>query len=131
MNGWSFYIASSGDNLTSVAKLSEHMVQRGMRNAFPWHEHFRHTCSAERCGIGDRPELARRELIAASGCDLFLGIARLGRGSHVELGAALGSGIVRRIMLVGVKPEDSVFYCAEGVERAEYLENALRHLGLT
>jgi hypothetical protein len=130
MNGWSFYIASCGDNLRSVELLSEHLERQGMHNAFPWHEHLGHACSYGVCGIDNRSQLARHELIAAGTCMLFIGITRLGRGSHVELGAAL-RGPARRIVLIGVKPEDSVFYCANGVEIFDTLEDALRVLGVS
>ena len=49
------------------------------------------------------------EIDAASKCNIFIGAARMGKGSHVELGLALG-GDARRIILVGVDPADSVFY---------------------
>lgn len=108
MRGY-FYIASSRDGIAGVARLSAHLESQGMRNAFPWPMHFSHQCSLAVCDVRDRGELARFEIAAASTCDLFVGIARLGKGSHVELGAAL-VGRVSRVILVGVDPTDSVFY---------------------
>lgn len=112
-SGSTFYIASSRDGIADVADLCAALEVRGMSNAFPWPEHFAHKCCPELCGIRDREDLARRELSAASSCDLFIGVARLGKGSHVELGAAL-VGRPKRVILVGVDTSDSVFY-ADGV----------------
>lgn len=110
-----FYAASSRDGMASVIRLHDALTRRGWRNAFPWPRHFDHVCSIMHCGVMDRAALAREELRAARSCDLFVGIARLGKGSHVELGAAL-SGPLKRIVLVGVDPADSVFYVASDVE---------------
>lgn len=107
--GKTFYIASSRDGLADVAAIAAHLEGRGMVNAFAWPEHFNHRCSLNTCGIGDRQDLARRELEAAGSCSLFVGVARLGKGSHVELGAAL-TGDPKEIFLVGVERSDSVFY---------------------
>lgn len=119
-----FYIASSRDRLDEVCRLAAELEARGMRNAFAWPEHFSHRCSLESCGIRDRDHLAQCELLAAGRCDLFIGIARLGKGSHVELGAALAIGVAR-VILVGVDRADSVFYDAARVEHASDLAAAL------
>jgi hypothetical protein len=120
-----FYIASSRDRIAEVREIAQFLEARGMRNAFDWPEHFDHKCSLEGCGIRDRPDLAKRELEGASTCDLFIGIARLGRGSHVELGAAL-VGPAHKIILVGVDRGDSVFYDAAGVEHMATVADVMR-----
>ncbi len=97
-----------------------------MYNTFSWPDHFDHKCSQNGCGIRDRSDLARRELEGASTCDLFIGIARLGRGSHVELGAALVGLRAHRIILVGADRADSVFYDASGVEHAATVADVMR-----
>jgi len=122
-----FYIASSRDGLADVEKLSMYLMSRGMRNAFPWPVHFAHRCSGATCGIRDRIDLARRELVAASKCDLFIGVARLGKGSHVELGAAL-AGQTKRIILAGVDREDSLFYARGVVEVVATVDDVVRAL---
>lgn len=108
----SFYIASSRDRIGRIGDvrgLAAILERMRMRNAFAWPDHFDHQCSEEVCGIRDRNALAEQELFAASRCDLFIGLARLGKGSHVELGAAL-TGTKKRIILVGVDRSDLVFY---------------------
>jgi hypothetical protein len=110
-----FYIASSRDQIDEVSRITAALEASGMENAFPWPKHFAHHCSPKHCGVRDRSDLARRELVAAGWCDLFIGIARLGRGSHVELGAALAVGTAR-VILVGVDRADSVFYDSTSVE---------------
>jgi hypothetical protein len=77
--------------------------------------------------------LAQSELAAAALCNLFIGIARLGKGSHVELGAALALGWTlgrTRIILVGVDRADSVFYDAKQVEHVNDLSALLVLLGV-
>lgn len=121
-----FYIASSRDRIDEVRSLADALEGLGMENAFAWPDHFTHRCSAEQCGIRDRDHLAQCELLGAGRCDLFIGIARLGKGSHVELGAALAIGVAR-VILVGVDRADSVFYDAARVEHARDMA-ALRTL---
>jgi len=120
-----FYIASSRDRLNEVIILAKHLESIGLHNAFPWPEHFNHKCSTEVCGVPDRKALARFELDAASNCDLFIGIARLGKGSHVELGAAL-AGRPKAIFLVGVDPKDLVFYEGDGVDIMASLDDLMQ-----
>lgn len=112
-----FYIASSRDRIEDVRNISAALKRNTLEDAFPWPDHFTHRCSPERCGVRDRDHLAHLELQAAGQCDLFIGLARLGKGSHVELGAAL---IMRvpRIILVGIDRSDSVFYDVRRVEHA-------------
>lgn len=124
-----FYIASSRDGLDDVRRVSSALERAGMHNAFPWPKHFEHVCSSEACGIANRDDLAFNELVAASTCDLFVGIARLGKGSHVELGAALLAGNAR-IILVGVSRADSVFYDAGRVEHSHDLAALFVRLGI-
>lgn len=112
-----FYVASSRDRLADVLAIAELLTASGMRNAFVWPEHFTHRCSSWTCGVRGRADLARHELDAARTCDLFIGIARMGKGTHVELGAAL-TGPFKRVILVGVDCADLVFYEAAGVEHA-------------
>lgn len=128
-----FYIASSRDRIDDVRALAAVLRRNGLDDAFPWPEHFTHTCSLELCGVTDRAHLAQSELAAAALCNLFIGIARLGKGSHVELGAALALGWTlgrTRIILVGVDRADSVFYDAKQVEHVNDLSALLVLLGV-
>lgn len=122
-----FYIASSRDRLEDVRALAAHLESLGMVCSFAWWMHFDHVCSVERCDIDDRMALAAREMTAAGSCDLFIGVDRMGKGAHVELGVALAVGVEQRIILVGVAPSDSVFYGAYRVEHVADLA-ALRTL---
>lgn len=114
-----FYVASSRDGLDDVDQITQFLERRGWHNAFAWPDHFGHTCSIENCGIVDRADLAMVELKAAGECDLFIGVSRMGKGTHVELGAAL-TGTGKRIILVGADVNDSCFY--EGAE-VEHVPN--------
>lgn len=124
-----FYVASSRDGLPDVRRVSEALERAGMHNAFPWPQHFEHRCSSATCGITDRNYLAFRELVGASCCDLFVGIARLGKGSHVELGAALVAGHAR-VILVGVSRAESVFYDAGRVDHVSDITALFQVLGI-
>lgn len=128
-----FYIASSRDRIDDVRAIAAVLRRHGLEDAFPWPEHFTHTCSLELCGVTGRAHLAHLELAGASLCDLFIGIARLGKGAHVELGAALALGRTlgrTRIILVGTDRADSVFYEASKVEHVKDLDALLVLLGL-
>lgn len=122
-----FYIASSRDRLEDVRRLASELEAGGMRSAFAWYDHFDHRCSVDVCGIRDRRQLARKELSAVAGCDLFVGIARLGKGSYVELAVAL-TGLCARVILVGVERSDSVFYEAP-VEHVDDIAGLMLLLG--
>lgn len=123
-----FYIASSGDGLADVKLLAAVLEGRGLQNTFPWHEHWNHKCSTAVCGILDRQDLGAVEIEAARTCDLFVGIARLGKGSHVEFGMAL-TGRARRLILVGVDVADSVFYGHARVEHVATVTGASLLIG--
>jgi len=125
----SFYVASSRDGLEAAVDLSRVLVGKGMRNAFAWWEHFNHKCSMELCAVANRFDLACRELAAASRCDVFVGISRMGKGSHVELGAALMGGCPKSVILVGVDPADSVFYDPVLVTVVPTIADALVRIG--
>lgn len=124
-----FYIASSRDGLNDVHRVSAALARSGMQWTFPWPYHFDHKCSRESCGISDGHDLSLNELDAASHCDLFVGISRMGKGSHVELGAALIS-CIPRVILVGVDAADSVFYRMRRVERVQDIESLFSLLGV-
>lgn len=115
-----FYVASSRDRLEDVAKVTAFLEERGLANAFAWPTHFSHACAEDVCGVRDRADLARQELDAVAECSLFIGIARMGKGAHVELGVALYAALhdarAKRVILVGADRTDSVFYEALGVE---------------
>lgn len=57
-----------------------------------------------------------RFFVPASRCDLFIGLARLGKGSHVELGAAL-TGVVVEHEIGSVYADEIVDAMGEMTER--------------
>jgi len=133
-----FYVASSRDRLEDVIRVSAALERSGMTNAFSWPDHFSHKCSVSQCGIADRTALAHRELAAAAACSLFVGIHRMGKGAHVELGAALLGSSLRlpmgapagRVILVGVDCTDLVFYETRRVEHVADIAGLFSLLGL-
>ncbi len=131
-----FYIASSFDGLAQVKVLMATLRAMGHKIAFDWTTHLDHQCSEALCGVPSRRHLAHRELDAASGADMFIGIARMGKGTHVELGAYLGASYMRgvspNVLLVGVwdgqGKSESVFYEHVDVKHVSDLDKAIEFL---
>lgn len=130
-SGRSYYVASSRDGVADVRELSRRLDQLGMVNLLDWPSHLDHTCSDVVCGIRDRARLAMVEVRAAAGCGLFVGLHRMGRGAHVELGAAIHaclSIVPKRVVLVGCDPADSALYCHPVVEHVASVPDVIQLL---
>lgn len=119
-----FYVASCTANAPAVDALASRLLALGLTDTFRWTRHLRHGCSSQTCGVDGREGLAAVELRAASMTDLFVGLDRLGRGCHVELGAAL-AGDPKTIVLVGVDVAASVFYQDRRVKVVGTVEEAI------
>jgi hypothetical protein len=122
-----FYAAGSRDALADVRALTAALTELGFEPAFDWTEHADHACSVTTCGVRDRRALAEAEVRAAAEADLFVGVARMGKGAHIEMGVALGAAHVQgrtpRLLLVGVwdgaGESDSIFYEHEAAVHVE------------
>ena len=131
-----FYVAGSRDAIDGVRTITHALKARGHTPTFDWTAHLDHRCSEQLCGVHGRTMLAATEIRAAAAADLFVGVARLGRGAHIELGAALGAALTLGrdplIILVGVRdPTDvslPVFYEYPEVWRAKDVDDAQRLL---
>ncbi|KQL51428.1 hypothetical protein AN964_20905 [Heyndrickxia shackletonii] len=82
-----FYIASSFQNVETVNALSSKLVENGFQQTYDW------TQNEKSVGIEELKEIAIKEKEAVMECELFILLLPGGKGSHTELGIALGSGV--------------------------------------
>jgi nucleoside 2-deoxyribosyltransferase len=81
-----FYIASSFKNIDNVRNVAEQLKARGFIQTYDWTTHT---------GIDSLQELAAigaKEKEAVLHAEIFIIMLPAGKGSHVELGLALGVG---------------------------------------
>jgi hypothetical protein len=81
-----FYIASSFKNIDNVRNVAEQLKARGFIQTYDWTTHT---------GIDSLQELAAigaKEKEAVLHAEIFIIMLPAGKGSHVELGLALGAG---------------------------------------
>ncbi|WP_215115310.1 nucleoside 2-deoxyribosyltransferase [Exiguobacterium sp. s80] len=79
-----FYIGSSFANITNVRTLRDKLIDRGFTLTYDWTQNERATSKAALQTIGH----AEKQAITLSDCVIILLPA--GKGSHIELGIALG-----------------------------------------
>ncbi|CAN7677738.1 group-specific protein [Paenibacillus sp. LjRoot56] len=81
-----FYIASSFNNIDNVRNVAQQLMAIGYIQTYDWTTHT---------GIDSLQELAEigaREKEAVLHAEIFIIMLPAGKGSHVELGLALGAG---------------------------------------
>lgn len=81
-----FYIASSFKNIDNVRNVAQQLRSRGYTQTYDWTTHT---------GIDSLQELAAigaKEKEAVLSAEIFIMMLPSGKGSHVELGLALGAG---------------------------------------
>lgn len=91
MNGLRFYLASSLDNADGARRLCARLVDEGHACTYRWWTH------------GPQPhrmrDVSQAEMGGVLAADVVIVLMPGGRGTHVELGIALGVG--KSIVLVG------------------------------
>jgi nucleoside 2-deoxyribosyltransferase len=80
-----FYLATRIDRAAQAEKLLEGLESRGWERTFTW-------TSQEIARAEEYPELAMAELAGVREADVLIVILPGGRGTHVEIGAALALG---------------------------------------
>jgi nucleoside 2-deoxyribosyltransferase len=90
-----FYIASGLPNAESVRDLRDLLVRAGHVHTYDWTEHG----SVAHGGPSLMCKTAECELHGVLTADVVIVLLPGGRGTHVEMGAALASG--KRVLLVG------------------------------
>lgn len=82
-----FYIASSLKNIETVRSVSESLVSEGFIHTYDW------TLNDNIISVDQLKDIGHKELDAVLKSDFIVVLLPAGKGSHVELGIALGKGI--------------------------------------
>jgi nucleoside 2-deoxyribosyltransferase len=81
-----FYIASGFNNKDSVRYVSEKLKDKGYIHTYDWTKNERAST------IDDLKEVGQKEKSAVIEADILIVLLPAGKGSHIELGIALGQG---------------------------------------
>lgn len=119
-----FYIASKLENAAQVSKLVDTLESWGWRCTYKWHGHG----SVRGQGEKRLKEVAAEEYAGVVRADLVIVLLPGGRGTHSELGIALGQG--KKVVIYSQDPqhfdqaseETCAFYWVPGAERICTLE---------
>ncbi len=107
------YVASRLENVVTVRRAHDLVRANAAAVNYDWTTHG---------SVADKPEVWEKcstaEVEAASGCDFLVAFLPGGRGTHCEIGLAIGSPRVKRVLLVGSEVVDfCLFYVHPKVER--------------
>jgi hypothetical protein len=80
-----FYIASSFANIKAVATVSGKLKQQGFRQTYDW------TLTGRAASIEQLQEIGAHERQAVQAADFVVVLLPAGKGSHIEMGIALGA----------------------------------------
>lgn len=110
------YLASGLSNRATVAQVARDLRELGHTITYDWTEHG----SVQDASDEEKAAVAMAELGGVLEAEMVVAILPGGRGTHVEIGAALGAGIP--VVVVYRRPEDltvggieCVFYHHPGV----------------
>ena len=111
-----FYIASSFQNKQHVQTLAAELKRHGFKHTYDWTKNEKAATFDELASIGEA------ELEAVKKADILIVLLPGGKGTHIELGIALGRNIP--VYLFNQKgfqnaKEASSFYYTSGVTRVE------------
>ena len=111
-----FYIASSFQNKEHVQALATELKNRGYRHTYDW------TKNEKAATVDDLTSIGEAELEAVKKADFLIVLLPGGKGTHIELGIALGKEIP--VYLYNEDgfhntKEASTFYYTRGVTRVE------------
>jgi hypothetical protein len=81
-----FYVASSFQNVDIVRFVSGQLKKMGYVHTYDWTKNKRAST------IEDLKEIGQEEKIAVMAADFLIVLLPAGKGSHIELGIALGQG---------------------------------------
>lgn len=116
-----FYIASSFRNIDAVHYVSQHLKSKGYIRTYDWTENSEshHTLAFT---FEDLKHIGQKEKQAVLDADILIVLLPGGKGTHVELGIALGHG--KRIFLhspdqaINQLETTSTFYHLPEVEKS-------------
>ena len=107
-----YYIATRLERAADHNTLRDAMAARGHTLTYDWTRHG----SVWRSGVETIREVATLETLGVLDADLVIVLLPGGRGTHVELGMAIGAGTARVLLhtqephLFGASPETCAFY---------------------
>ncbi|WP_409253832.1 nucleoside 2-deoxyribosyltransferase [Bacillus sp. SCS-153A] len=110
-----FYVASSFKNIQQVRYVSDQLKRRGFSQTYDW------TQNQRAATIEDLEQIGRAEKQAVMESDIVVILLPAGKGSHIEMGIALG--LNKKIFLyspndeVNDLAETSTFYHLPSVEK--------------
>lgn len=108
-----YYIASSFKNIELVRKVSERLRQEGFTHTYDW------TINNNANSIDELRDIGKNEMEAVMSSHFIVVLFPAGKGSHVELGIALGNGIKAYLYSQNDEINDlektSTFYHVDGV----------------
>jgi hypothetical protein len=81
-----FYIASSFKNIDTVRYVSEKLIRKGFIHTYDWTQNERDLT------IEQLREIGQKEKTAVIEADFIIVLLPAGKGSHIELGIAIGQG---------------------------------------
>ncbi|OMF37561.1 group-specific protein [Paenibacillus sp. FSL H8-0548] len=111
-----FYIASSLKNIENVRQVAEKLKARGFQQTYDWTTHSNIDSLSKLRKIG------QEEVTGVLDADVVIVMIPAGKGSHVELGIALGAG--KKIYLYSSTNElneignTCTFYHVEAVQQS-------------
>ena len=86
LSGGSIQIASSFKNIDSVRYVSEKLIRKGFIHTYDW------TQNESDLTIEQLREIGQKEKYAVIEADFIIVLLPAGKGSHIELGIAIGQG---------------------------------------
>ncbi|MGM7701830.1 nucleoside 2-deoxyribosyltransferase [Pseudalkalibacillus sp. Hm43] len=110
-----FYVASSFKNVDKVRQVSKMLKSKGYIHTFDW------TKNIKASTLEDLKQIGQQEKNAVSEADFIVVLLPAGKGSHIELGIALG--LNKRVILYSQDNEinnfstTSTFYHLSEVEK--------------
>jgi nucleoside 2-deoxyribosyltransferase len=93
-----FYVASSFKNIDAVRYVSERLKNKGFIHTYDWTQNDRSS------SIEQLMEIGKKEKNGVLEADFIVVLLPAGKGSHIELGIALGNG--KRVYLYS--PNDEI-----------------------
>lgn len=111
------YIASRLENAAAVRELRDELAKHDVAVTYDWTEHG----SVQGEGAERMREVAHAEAKGVEDADLVIVLLPGGRGTHVELGVAIGAGV--DVLLVGDQEQgghDCAFYNHDHVFRVPH-----------
>jgi nucleoside 2-deoxyribosyltransferase len=110
-----FYIASSFKNIQQVRYVSEQLKEKGFTQTYDW------TRNERAASLEDLERIGQEEKSAVMDSDIIVVLLPAGKGSHIEMGIALG--LRKKVFLYSPSDEmrnlaeTSTFYHLPEVER--------------